>query len=300
MIRISREHHTYYYDRNNEPVATVSVGDQVIFETLDCWRDQLKTDKDRVDSINMSYMNPNTGPVFIEGAEPGDILVVKILDIKCEDHGVLALIPNEGVLQQYVKAPITKIVEIKDGKTIFSDELVIENKPMVGTIGTTPVGRIPTGLVGDHGGNMDCPAVRVGSTLYLPVFVHGALLQMGDVHANMGDGEICIGVECGAEVIVEIADIIKDRYIPSPMIETDENWYTTANAPALEEAIRIATKRMADFLSEKLGISLEDATLLISIVGNVRISQAAQAGYDVTVHVEFPKYVDRRGRLSRF
>ncbi|MEA1965547.1 MAG: acetamidase/formamidase family protein [Candidatus Aerophobetes bacterium] len=210
MVRIKRENHTYYYDKDNEPVATASVGEKIIFETLDCFGDQLKKEEDLADSIDMSHINPNTGPLFINGAAPGDILVIKILDIKPEDHGVLTLIPGEGKLQQYVKAPLTRIVRIENGKTIFSNDLVIENKPMVGTIGTTPVGRVPTGLIGNHGGNMDCPEAGIGAKLYFPVFVEGALLQMGDVHANMGEGEICIGVECGAEVTVEIVEVLTE------------------------------------------------------------------------------------------
>jgi len=300
MIRIKRENHTYYYDKDNEPVATASAGDKIIFETFDCWCDQFKTEEDLADSIDMSHINPNTGPLFINGAAPGDILVIKILDIKCEDHGVLTLIPGEGKLQQYVKAPLTRIVRIENGKTIFSNDLVIENKPHVGTIGTTPVGRIPTGLIGNHGGNMDCPEAGIGAKLYFPVFVEGALLQMGDVHANMGEGEICIGVECGAEVTIEIIEVLKDRFIPSPIIEGKEYWYIVSNAPSLKEAVRIAAKRMADFLSYKLEVSLEEATLLVSIVGNVRIAQDAEANYNVSVYVQFPKYVDKKGRLAKF
>jgi len=300
MIKINKENHTYDYDKDNEPVATASVGEKIIFETVDGFGDQFKTEEDLADSIDMSHINPNTGPLFINGATPGDILVIKILDIKPEDHGVLTLIPGEGKLRQYVKAPLTRIVRIENGKTIFSNDLVIENRPHVGTIGTTPVGRIPTGLIGNHGGNMDCPEAGIGAKLYFPVFVEGALLQMGDVHANMGEGEICIGVECGAEVTIEIVEVLKDRFIPAPIIETEKHWYVVSNAPSLKEAVRIAAKRMADFLSYKLGVSLEEATLLVSIAGNVRIAQDAEANYDVSVYVQFPKYVDKKGRLAKF
>ena len=300
MIRIKKENHTYYYDKDNEPIAVASVGDKIIFETFDCWCDKLRKEEDLADSIDPSHMNPNTGPLYINGAAPGDVLVIKILDIEPEDHGVLTLIPGEGKLQQYVKAPITRIVRIENGKTIFNNDLVIENKPHVGTIGTTPVGRIPTGLIGSHGGNMDCPEAGVGATVYFPVFLEGALLQMGDVHANMGEGEICIGIECGAEVTVEIIEVLKDRFIPAPIIEDNEHWYVVSNNPTLKEATRIAAKRMADFLCYQLGISLEDATLLVSIAGNVRIAQDAEANYDVSVYVQFPKYVDKKRRLDKF
>jgi amidase len=300
VIRINKENHTYYYDKENKPVLTASIGDKIIFETFDCWCNQLKKEEDLLGSLDMSYINPNTGPVFIKGAEAGDILVIKILDIQCEDHGILTLIPGEGILRQYVKAPLTKIVSIENGKTFFNDDIVIKNKPHIGTIGTTPFGRIPTGLIGIHGGNMDCPEAGVGAKIYFPIFVKGALLQMGDVHANMGEGEICIGVECGAEVTIEILEVIKDRFIPSPIIENKDYWFVVSNAPSLKEAVRIGAKRMADFVSQKLEISLEDATLLVSIVGNVRIAQNSEANYDVSIYVQFPKYVDKKGRLDKF
>lgn len=300
MIRINKENHTYYYDKENKPVSTASIGDKIIFETFDCWCNQLKKEEDLLGSIDMSHINPNTGPVFIKGAEAGDILVIKILDIQCEDHGILTLIPGEGILRQYVKAPLTKIVSIENGKTFFNNDVVIKNKPHIGTIGTTPFGKIPTGLIGIHGGNMDCPEAGVGAKIYFPIFVKGALLQMGDVHASMGEGEICIGVECGAEVTIEILEVIKDRFIPSPIIENKDYWFVVSNAPSLKEAVRIGAKRMADFVSQKLEISLEDATLLVSIVGNVRIAQNSEANYDVSIYVQFPKYVDKKGRLDKF
>jgi len=96
MIKIDKKKHTYYYDKDNKPVAIASIEDKIIFETVDGFGDQFKTEEDLADSINMSYICPNTGPLFINGAAPGDILVIKILDIKCEDHGVLTLIPGEG------------------------------------------------------------------------------------------------------------------------------------------------------------------------------------------------------------
>lgn len=297
MVRIGREKYTYYFDRNNKPVASAFVGDKVVFETLDCWGGKVKKDEDLLNPVGKE---PSTGPLFVKGAEPGDILVIQILDIKCSSHGTLALIPGEGVLKQYVEMPYTKIVTVKDDKTIFNDDIEIENKPHIGTIGTTPPGRIPTELIGSHGGNMDCSEAGVGVKLYFPVFLEGALLQMGDVHAAMGEGEICIGVECSAEVTIEILEVIKNRFIPAPFIESEEHWYVVANAPSLKEAIKICAKRMADFISYKLGIPLEDTNLLISVAGNIRIGQAADAGFDVAVYMQFPKCVDKKGRLEQF
>jgi len=297
LIRIEKKHFSYVYDRNIEPVAFASVGDKIVFETLDCFGGQITKEEDL---NHPGDVNPITGPLFINDAKAGDILVIKILEIKCENHGVLMMIPNEGVLRQYVDAPYTKIVKIENGKTIFNDDLFIRNNPHIGTIGTTPIGKIPARFIGNHGGNIDCPEAGIGASLYLPVFVDGALLQIGDVHANMGECEICIGVECAAEVTIEIFEVLENRYIPAPIIEQKDYWYIVSNASSLQEAIQIGCKRMADFLCCKLRISIEEATLLISIAGNVRIGQADGCDAGVSVFVQFPKYVDKKNRLSVF
>lgn len=298
MLRIGKETRTYFYDPRNQPIARASVKDTVVFETVDCFDDQLKTEKDLVHTIDMSHMNPNTGPLFIENAQPGDILVIRVLDIEPEDHAVATLIPGEGVLQDRAPGPVTKICTIQDRKTVFNEDIVIEPRLMIGTIGTTPLDRTPTGLPGDHGGNMDVPTMGIGASLYFPVFVPGALLQMGDVHSAMGDGEICIGMECGAEVTVEIQALIKGRFLPGPIVENEHRWGIVANARTFEDAARLAVRRTAGFLTQRLDMTLEDATLLISTACDLKVAQWADANYDTVVYVEVPKYLDKKGRLQ--
>jgi amidase len=300
MLRISRENKTYTYDARNEPVARASVKDTVLFETVDCFDDQLKTDKDLAHMIDMAHINPNTGPLFIEGAAPGDILVVKVIDIEPEDHAVATLIPGEGVLQDRAPGPVTKICAIEDRMTIFHEDIVIEPRLMVGTVGTTPLDRTPTGLPGNHGGNMDVPTMGIGASLYFPVFVPGGLFQMGDVHSAMGDGEICIGMECGAQVTVRIDALIKGRFLPGPMVENEDRWGIVANAATFEDAARLAVRRTAGFLTQRLDMTLEDAALLISTACDVKVAQWADANYDTVVYVEVPKYLDRKDRLRSF
>lgn len=299
-IRVGRNNVTYFFDPSNQPVARVSVGDKVIFETVDCYNDELKTEADLAHEMDMSHMNPNTGPIFINGAEPGDILGIKILNIEPEDHAVATLVPGEGVLKDYAPGPVTKILPVKDGKTIFNEDIVIEPRLMIGTIGTTPLLRTPTGLPGAHGGNIDVPTVTVGACLWLPVFLDGALLQMGDIHSAMGDGEICIGMECGAEVTVEILRLVKDMVITGPVIENEDRWGFVADARTFEDAVRKAVRRAAAFLTRRLGLPLEDAALLISTACDVKLAQWADANYNLVVYVEVPKYLDKKGRLYSF
>lgn len=300
VVRVKRDSRTYFFDPHNKPVSEVFLGDQVIFETVDCFNDELHTEADLAHEMDMSHMNPNTGPVFVNGAEPGDVLVVKILDIEPEDHAVATLVPGEGVLKDYAPGPVTKILPVKDRKTVFNEDIVIEPRLMVGTVGTTPLVRTPTGLPGPHGGNIDVPTVGPGALVWLPVFVHGALLQMGDVHTAMGDGEICIGMECGAEVTVEIVRLVKDTIVMGPVVETRDRWGFVADARTFEDAVRAAVRRAAAFITRRLDLSLEDAALLISTACDVKIAQWADANYNIVVYVEVPKYLDKKGRLYSF
>jgi amidase len=300
MLIIKKETRTYFYDPVNKPVASAAVKDQVLFETVDCFDGQLKSEKDLAHEIDMSHMNPTTGPLHIDGTEPGDILVIKILDIEPADHAVATLIPGEGVLQDRAPGPVTKVFPIKNRETVFNQDIVIKPRLMVGTIGTTPLDRTPTGLPGDHGGNIDVPTVGIDSTVYLPVFLPGALLQMGDAHSAMGDGEICIGMEIGAEVTIEILEVIKNRFLPGPVVENEETWGIVADARTFEDAVRLATRRTAAFLTQKLELTFEEAALLISTACDVKLAQWADANYNTVVYVEIPKYLDKKRRLFAF
>jgi amidase len=302
MIKISKENVSYYFDPNNKPIAAAEIGDEVIFETRDCFNDEIKSENDFSTKIDMSHINPCTGPLYIKGALPGSVISIKILDIKLRDWGVLTLTPNEGVLNELVKSPLTKIVKIdqKNGLIHYSDEIKIPIRPHIGTIGTTPLLRIPTGRTGVHGGNMDIRYVTTGNIIYFPVFVEGGLLMMGDVHANMGDGEIAIGVETSGEIKIKILNIYNNYIITAPIIETPDEWITYADAGNGKDGVKEVSKRMAEFLCKKTGISLEDATLLISVAGDISIAQWAEAGYNYTFYLKFPKNIFKNDKLKTF
>lgn len=302
MIIISKENVSYYFDPKNKPVAHAKIGDEVLFETRDCFNDEIKSNKDLSTNINMSHINPCTGPLYIEGTLPGSVLAIKIVDIKLRNWGVLTLTPNEGVLNELVQSPLTKIVKIDQKNNIihYSDDIKLPLRPHIGTIGTTPLIRTPTGRTGFHGGNMDIRYVSPGNIIYLPVFLKGGLLMLGDVHANMGDGEIAIGVETGAEVKIKILDIYDSCIIHSPIIETPEEWITYADADNGKQGVKEVSKRMAEFLCRKTGITLEDAVLLISLVGDISIAQWAEAGYNYTFYLKFPKKIFVDGKLNSF
>ena len=158
---------------------------------------------------------------------------------------------------------------------------------MIGVIGTAPAGEdIPNGVPDYHGGNMDCKEIREGATLLLPVNVPGALLAMGDLHAVMADGEIGVsGLEVNGAVTVTV-DVIKGKSLPLPMILNATHHMTLASHEDLDVAVEMAVANMVEYLTNEKSISQEDAVMLVSLVGDVRICQVVDP--KKTVRVEFP------------
>jgi amidase len=274
MHIINDEQAVYVLSPKNQPVAEVKPGDVIKFITMDCFSNQIKTERDLFSSIGWATINPATGPVAIAGAEPGDTLAVKINDIQVAEQGVMVTVPEMGALGKILSTTETKIVPIKDGKAIFNDKITIPIDPMIGVIGTAPEKEdIPCGTPGRHGGNMDTKLIKKGSTVYLPVFVPGAMLAMGDLHAVMGDGEVSIcGVEIPGQVTVTV-DLIKGKQEMWPILETPLAWYTIASAEDLDQAADSALNAMVDFLGKRADFKLNDLVSLLSIAGNLEISQ---------------------------
>lgn len=264
----------YAMSAANEPVARVASGTTMTFVTRDCFNNQLLGENAVLGTLDWDSINPATGPVYVEGAEPGDVLKVTIEGIKVAESGTMAAIPNDGVLGALVKESVVKKIAVRDGVAQFSPEIQIPCKPMIGVIGVAPKeGAIPCGEPGSHGGNMDNTRIAAGAILYLPVFHEGALLAMGDVHACMGDGEIMVtGLEIPAEVTVTV-EVLKDVAIENPMLENDEFYYTIASDEDIEKAVYTATYAMTKVVMERLDMSLEEAGMLLSAMGNLQFCQ---------------------------
>ena len=288
-----------------EPRARVEVGDTSVVETADNFAlyREMNSDQDLLTEgpPPLAVLNPLTGPIAVTGAEPGDTLIVELVDITVAEKGHIALAVGTGVLKDYTNPPHTKIWQIVDGEAVFNDDIRFPIRPLLGTFGTMPA---EDGLLaifpGPHAGNLDDAGSVEGSYYHLPVSVPDALVMVGDVHANQGDSEIAMGIEINGEVTLRFADLVKGEHLPYARIETAETWVFPADAPDLEEAIQVSASYAAKFLVQRLGISMEDAAHILSAIGNVRISQAAFAGYNVTVRTEFPKNIDRQGRLAGY
>lgn len=264
----------YQFSPKHHPVATAQPGDTLVFITKDCFSNEIQTEADLFESVGWATINPATGPVYIEGAESGDTLVVSIQDIQIADRGCMVTVPEMGAAGDIIKESRTKIIPIENGEAVFNDKIRIPVDPMIGVIGTAPEREeIPCGTPHRHGGNMDTRLIRKGSTLYLPVFVEGALLAMGDLHAVMGDGEVSVtGLEIPGKVTVQV-NLVKGKREPWPVLDTGQDWYVIASAEDLDQAADQALKAMIDFLMQRTDLSLSDTVSLLSAAGKMEISQ---------------------------
>jgi amidase len=274
MRKLGSTRSIYKFSPKNKPAYAVEDGERVEIETMDCFSGLVKSKKTLFEDIPMDVVNPATGPIAVEGMLAGDTLCVSIENIKLGDSGVTMCSPDLGNLSRDVRKSRTKVIKIKGNRAKFSDDLEIDLNPHIGVVGVSPSkGELPTFHPGDHGGNMDTIEVREGSKVYLPTFVDGAMLAMGDVHAAMGDGEVCgTGLETSADITVTISSV-KEIEVERPMIETSNEWLTYAAARSLDEASRIATTDMVRFIQNKRGTDFEEAYMLASLVANLRISQ---------------------------
>ncbi len=275
MLTIPREQVVYTMSPENLPVAFVESGETVLFETNDCFSGQITSPEDKLGALDWSRINPATGPVYVKGAAPGDTLKVEILSIRVAKNGAMIEAPEEGITGIAAKEEHAKILPVEGDTLSFNDRLTLTIDPMIGVIGTSPATEaISTGTPDAHGGNMDCKRITAGAILYLPVNVEGALLAMGDLHAVMGDGEVCVcGAEIAGEVTVKVS-VIKESKLPLPFLVTKDRAMAICSAPGLDAAAQGATLRMREFLIEAVGLPAHEAGMLLSLKGDLCICQA--------------------------
>ena len=287
MQIIHRETAIYSMSPDHAPAAKAADGETLIFETADCFGGQIVCETDRMGTLDWSRINPATGPVYIEGAEPGDTLKVEILSIELASQAAMVEAPGEGLTGLSAREENTKILPIQDHRLVFNDALSLPVQAMIGVIGTAPESEsIPTGTPSFHGGNMDCKRITEGATLYLPVNVEGALLAMGDLHAVMGDGEVCV---CGAEIAGRVTvrvSVIKGQPLPLPFLVTSEHAMAIYSAEGLDAAAQGTTLRMRSFLIDQVKLPPHEAGMLLSLAGDLRICQAVDPSK--TCRMELP------------
>jgi len=280
---------------NLKPIASVSPGEVIEIEAYDCFGDTVSPERDwkeLLESGEEIFENPVTGPIYVEGAEPGDTLVVDIVDIKVGERGVTALVPGFGILEGWFTQvpPLSKFSEIRDGKVIFpiskGKSIKIPPRLMIGTIGVAPAAEsTATVTPSKHGGNLDTPEVTVGNRLHLPVNVKGALFALGDVHATQGHGEVCgTGVEVPATIRIKF-ELLKGKKIEWPRIESSDEIMTVCSARPLEDAAKLAVRELIRWLVADYRLEEYDAYMLLSVAGDLEISQVVDPMYTVVAKI---------------
>lgn len=262
---------SYTFSKNAEPEAHALPGDVVCFDLVDCFNGSLKSEAELAGEIKDDNVNAITGPLYVDGAEPGDALAVEILDIAVDDHGWSCTVPGLGVLEHEQR---THRIEVKDGYCIYKDVKWPVNT-MIGTIGCPVADRdVPSVYVFEGGGNMDSRKIVKGVTLWLPVRVKGGLLGMGDLHATMGDGEVIgTGVEISGKVTVRVG-LVKNFLLNWPVTETAHAYFVNTRGETCDAAITAGYKEMQRLLAQAYGWDLTDTAMYMSMQGYVEANQA--------------------------
>lgn len=293
----------YVYGPYAAPVLRVAPGAVVTVETHDAFEGKITSETDKPSEIlTFPFLNPQNGPIFVEGAEKGDALAVRIISITPrgpQPVGTTCLIPefgglvgtgNTAMLNAPLPEKVKKIIVDTDG-VYWSDKVTLPYEPFIGTIGTSPEIEAISSLQPDYyGGNMDLPDVGPGAIIYLPVNTEGGYLYLGDCHAIQGDGELCgVALEIPATVEIQI-DLIKGHGNAWPQLETDEMMMFIGSARPLEDASRIAYRELVRWLAAETGQSEADAYMLLTMCGKVRLGNMVDPKYSVGASIA-KKYV---------
>lgn len=280
-----------------EPVLRVPNKSVIEVRTEEASDRQLTNTSTIEDLKNLSFdpIHPLTGPVYVEGAEPGDILKVKLHKIEMGDWGWTAIVPGFGFLSDVFTEPYLKTFDLSEDReyAYFNDDIRVPLKPFPGVMGVAPattdsLSTIPPRA---NGGNMDDPNLTEGTTVYFPVFVEGALFSIGDTHAAQGLGEVCgTAIEAPMRIVYEVEVLKGGRSIQEPQYETDDYYAVTGFGTTIDEAARKATLYMIDYLVEVHGMTREDAYVLCSLAGELKIAEVVDVPHMlVTMHM--PKEV---------
>jgi acetamidase/formamidase len=304
---IHGRHHHFGWDHSIPPVQKVAPGTTIEFECIDAGGGQVSSVSTAADMVKLDFgrVNPVTGPVYVEGAKPGDALKVTIGNFTPSGFGWTANIPGFGLLASQFTEPALKLWNYDMGgkqPALFSNSARVPLKPFAGTIGLAPAepglhSVVPPRRVG---GNLDIRDLAKGTVLYLPVEVEGALFSVGDTHAVQGDGEVCgTAIESPMNVVLTL-DVAKGMNLKTPCFSTpgpvtrhlDPKGYevSTGIGPDLMEAARAAVSQMIDILSARHGLSPVDAYMLCSVCADLRISEIVDVPNWV-VSFYFPRVV---------
>ena len=276
------------FSADAQPVLRVPDDAEIAIRTKDCYSNNLRVENDPRGEAHGSSAgcNPATGPIFVEGAMPGDTLRCDILSIAVDGYASMRISSRGGLMADRVTERTARCIALKDGQAALAG-VTMALDPMIGVIGTAPAyDTVMTHTPADHGGNMDCNKIVKGSTLYLPVNVEGALLSMGDLHALMGDGEVMIcGVETGGLVTVRVS-VVRDFPMPTPALRCRGRFSTIQSDRTLDEAARRASREMHAFLRRVTGMDACEAAMLLSLKGDLAVCQIVDPARTVRMEID--------------
>jgi len=295
MRRVSSKNFIYMMSPNNKHVLVVKPGERIVFETEDGFGGTIKRDEDPFPVIDLERINQTTGPVYVEGAEPGDTLSVQVNRILLPQQGVTTIFPGFGVLHTEFGQKWKRVCPIRNGKVIFPKQIKLPVRPVIGTMGVSPKMETVGNLYpGTHGGNLDVKDITVGAKVFFPVFVPGALFSLGDGKAVMGDGETNgVGIEVAMKVTVTFG-LLKGVSITRPRLENAVYVMTIASSKTVEEASRLALRDMLTLLTNETTLAREEAYALLGAIADVKIANLVDP--EVTVRVSVPKYVFKQAK----
>ncbi len=285
-VDTSRAHHNW--DNSREPVVAIASGDVVHFDLLMTGERQV-SETSTVDEAVWDFDTIYNlgGPVFVEGAEPGDTLEIEVFELTPGAWGWTTIIPGLGLLADDFPDPYLKIFDLRCGTTaVVAPGVEVPIVPFLGTMGVHPDEPGVHSPFPPHkgGGNIDTRHIVAGSTLWLPVWCPGALFSCGDAHAAQGDGEVCVtGIECPMQASLRFT--LQKRSISGPAFRTrpvekpeGPAYSTMGISPDLMEGAKTAVRAMIEWLGTEHGLSRQDAYVLCSLAGDLRIYEIVDAG----------------------
>ena len=270
MQHLSRENRIYFLDPEARPAITIDSGEELMVETWDAFeglRDPAALDA-------KSLKGPATGPIYVNGAQPGDALKVEFLKITPKESPAHMVMPGRGFLEAEFTEGYPTVMTIQDGHVVLPTGVRIKMLPSMGLVATTPTYVQNTASdSGPYGGDIDMKELVEGSTIYMPVFVDGGLLALGDCHAVVGDGAVAgTGAECSADTHLRVT-VEKGLNLSAPRALTPDHFVVLSYGEDLAPAMKQAVRDMVDFLVSEKGLAPYDAYTLCSLAGDVRVSR---------------------------
>lgn len=273
----------FTYSHLHEPIGTVAPGERFVVETEDCFTGRFRDPAGWTEE-NVAFIHRNldgvTGPIYVDGARPGDVVAVTLHDVAITTPGSIALSPctDPSPSDWWTQWYACKSYPIEDGHLLFSDDIRIPVKPLIGCIATAPEREtVLSRMEGAYGGNMDCNEMRAGATVVLPVAVAGAYLYFGDAKAIMGDGEIVQAPEVGTEITASVEVRPRPAAMHWPRVESEDALTTVVSNNTLDRAVGIAFAELLGWVVEDYGWDREEAALLLAMVAQTGVCQTANS-----------------------